>query len=255
MNRGLEGYPYLAASLGLALGAGLCYAGWSGDPRPAGRRALLLAALLAAPFALFSFEFIPKYWQPRLLLWFGPASVEDLLFSSATGLLGWCVAAWPVRLRLWHGLLEDEAGQKRIDWRQLAVRFALGAGPGIAVAYALKYGLPGTSVIAGTMWGIAVGGALLFWRERRLWPLAASGGLAFSAVYGLFLLAILHAWPRLAVAWTSALQPHIWLGGVPAYELLWAAGFGAVWPLFVGSCLGTELQPKGPAVAKSASPS
>jgi hypothetical protein len=230
-------YPYFLVSLGLASLAALCYALWPRSDKT-GWRALLAAGLLAAPFGLLSFEYIPKYWNPTLLLWFGPASGEDILFIAASGMLGWAVAAWPFRQRLRHAWFENNSKDR---WSALLTRFAIGAVPGLAVSYAFKYGLPSQPVMNGTMWGIAVGGALLLCWKPRLWLLAVVGCTAFLLGYFALMKLLFLVAPEWSAPWHSALQPHSWVAGVPLYELLWAAGFGAVWPLFVGYCLDTRL--------------
>jgi hypothetical protein len=228
-------YPYLLVSLGLCLLAAGGYAVWPRGDAP-GRHAVLAAALLGAPFALLSFEYIPKYWNPKVVLWLGAFSPEDMLFISAAAAIGWAVAACPFSTRLRHYYFEERQSAKA-----LLVRFILGAAPGIAVSYAIKYGLPSQPVIVGTMWGLAVGGALLLWRKPRLWPLAGIGGAVFVAGYFVLLKLIFSVAPDLAAPWRTAIQPHVWVAGVPLQELLWAAGFGAVWPLFAGYCLDTQL--------------
>ena len=130
------------------------------------------------------------------------------------------------------------------DWLGMLRRFALGAAPGIAVAYAIGYGIPGTEVMTAVLWGIAVGGTWIIWLERRLWPLALNGALAFCLGYTLLVKLVLSLTPDFMQAWGVAYQPHVWVWGIPLYEMAWAAAFGAVWPLFAGWCFGTELLSK-----------
>jgi hypothetical protein len=233
----------------LALAALAC---WWGPWHSQGRRALWLAALLCLPYALLSFEYIPRYWNPRLLGWFGFASIEDLLFSSATGLLGWFAAAWPLRARLHHAFMEQPDGVPvALDWRSLFRRYLPLSAAGIGLGYAIRYGIPGTPVMTSTLCGMAASGVFLLWRQPRLWPLAGNGALAFALGYAMLVKLMFTVWPGFMDAWGIAEQPHVWLWGIPLYELLWAAGFGAVWPLTVAWCLGTRYS-QGPAVAKLA---
>jgi hypothetical protein len=84
----LASYPYLGTALLLWLAALVCIIAWTGQ-----RRSLWLIALLGAPFGIYSFEFIPQYWDPRVVLWLGACSLEDLLFATSTGVIAWTLAA------------------------------------------------------------------------------------------------------------------------------------------------------------------
>lgn len=237
-------YHYLAFSLKLLAITLLLGWLWQRSGVRQGLRVHWLAFLLCAPFGLFSFEFIPKYWNPRVILWFGPASIEDMLFSAASGAIGWFAAAWPLRACLRHTLLEDAAGTALpLPWLAILRRFVIGALPGTAVAYAVGLGIAGTEVMTATLWGIAAGGAMLLWLGRRLWRLAVCGAVAFGLGYSLFVKLAFALWPDFMRAWGIAHQPHLWVWGIPLYEGLWAAAFGAVWPLFVTWCIGTDLLP------------
>jgi uncharacterized membrane-anchored protein len=242
VGEALAGYHYLGFSLkmlAIALLIGWCWRHYGSAQEV---RAHWLAFLLCAPFGLFSFEFIPKYWDPQLLWWFGPASIEDIIFSASTGAIGWFAAAWPLRWRLRHGMLDDvECSGQQPHWLRLLRRFVFGAAPGILVAYAIGLGVSGTEVMTATLWGIVCGGLLLLWRMRSLWQLGLLGGLAFGIAYCAFVKLIFTLWPDFMQAWGIAHQPHVWVWGIPLYEGLWAIAFGAVWPLFVSLCLGTKL--------------
>lgn len=242
MTEPQPGWHYLAFSL-LLLGVTFALgAAWRrGGAGPQAVRAHWLAFALCAPFGLFSFEFIPKYWNPQVVWWLGPCSLEDIIFSASTGAIGWFAATWPWRRGLRHTLLADPDGKaRRIDWGLLVRRFVIGAAPGTAVAYAIGLGIRGTEVMTAVLWGISAGGMVILWRERRLWRLALTGALAFGAAYTLLVKLVFAFWPGFMQAWGIAHQPHVWLAGVPVYEGLWAMAFGAVWPLFVALVLGTE---------------
>lgn len=240
------GYHYLGFSFKLLAVTLLLGWLWQRSGAQQGLRAHWLAFLLCAPFGLFSFEFIPKYWNPQVVWWFGPASIEDMFFSASTGAIGWFAAAWPLRARLRHTLLENaDGGARQLIWSRVLLRFVIGAAPGTAVAYAIGLGIAGTEVMTATLWGIGAGGAVLLWLGRRLWRLAVHGALAFGLGYSLFVKLVFTLWPDFMQAWGIAHQPHVWVWGVPLYEGLWAMAFGAVWPLFVVWCLGSEMRGQG----------
>lgn len=233
-------YTYAAGALAmvaLAVVGGLV---WRSPALAQGRRSLLLAALLGWPFGLFSFENIPKYWQPHTVAWWGPASPEDLVFVAGCAAVTWFWAAWPLRRGLRHDALERGGRPAAADWRGIARRFVLGAAPGIAVAYALGLGIAGTKVITATLWGYAAGGLLLIWLKRDCWPMLLLGCAGFSLTYLLLLKLLFAVWPEFTAAWDHGLQQQPWLLGLPLHEYGWALGYGAVWPLFVAWCLDTS---------------
>jgi hypothetical protein len=242
-------YTYAAGALAMVALAAACAALWRGPAAAQGRRSMLWAALLGWPFGLFSFENIPKYWQPDVVCWFGPASIEDLVFVAGCAALSWFWATLPLRGRLRHAALERDGRPGPVDWRGILLRFVLGAAPGIGVAYALGLGVHGTMVITATLWGYAVGGAMLIWLKRECWPLLVYGGGGFAASYLLVLRLLFAIWPGFTLAWRHSLQPHAWVLGLPVHEFAWALGYGAVWPLFVAWCLDTRLSaaPEPPA--------
>jgi hypothetical protein len=234
-------YTYAAGALLMllvALGCGLL---WRGPAAAQGRRGMLYSALLGWPFGLFSFENIPKYWVPKTIAWFGAASPEDLVFVCGSAAVTWCWAILPLRGRLRHAALERAGQPGPADWRGILLRFVAGSAPGIGLAYALGLGIAGTKVITATLWGYALGGALLLWLKRDCWRMMLYGGAGFTLTYLLLLRLILWRWPAFAGAWNSSLQPQPWLLGLPLHEYGWAIGYGTVWPLFVAWCLGTRL--------------
>ncbi len=223
-------YPYLAGALVLGSLAVL-----SAVLQRRRARELGMIAVLGLPFAVFSFEFIPQYWRPNLVLWLGCCSLEDLLFAAATGVIAWSFAA--ERLHVWL---------PRPGWlRRFLLIYALGVGTG----YLLKYTLPHPNVMNSTMVGIALSAGVRLWQRRDLWPLMLRGGLLFSLFYAMFLKLTLLAWPSFISQWSLTVPFGYWLG-MPAYELFWAVAFGAVWPLFIAYTWGYSLQPQAARAAR-----
>jgi len=234
-------YTYAAGALLTVLAAVIGAVLWRSPALSQGRRSMLIAALIGWPFGLFSFENIPKYWNPKVLAWLGPASPEDLVFVGGCAALTWFWAAYPLRNRLRHTALERSGQPGPADWRAIAWRFVVGAAPGIGLAYAVGLGIHGTRVITATLLGYALGGVLLAWLKRDCWPMMLYGGAGFAATYLLLLKLCLTVWPGFELAWQHGLQRQVWVLGLPAHEYLWALGYGLVWPLFVAWCLGTEV--------------
>ena len=215
-------YPYFTSVLLLCVLASVCAV-----VQPRRTRELGLIAVLGLPFAIYSFEFIPQYWNPKLVLWLGFCSVEDLLFASATGVIAWTLAAERLPVM-----------QPRPGWlRRYLLIYALGVGTG----YILKFTLPHPNVMNSTMAGIALSAAVMLWLRRSLWPLMLRGGVLFSVAYALFLKAALLLMPGFLSQWSADVPFGYWLG-MPVYELFWAAAFGAVWPLFIAYTWGYRLK-------------
>lgn len=221
-------YPYLGGSLLMLLLACACMLYWRER-----WRMLAVAGLLCLPFACFSFEFIPQYWNPRLIAYFGFVSPEDMLFSFAGGALGLFVAAYPHRVRL----------QLKARPATVLRRYLLYSALGIGVGYLLKFTAPNPQVMPSTLAGVAVVGLLLWWRNPGLRPLARSGLLGFCLVYIAVMLVCAALWPHFIGQWTADSQLPLDFLGLPLFEALWAVAFGLVWPLYTGHILGASLLP------------
>jgi len=63
--------------------------------------------------------------------------------------------------------------------------------------------------------------------------LALSGALGFAGFHLLEDVVFLASWPEAIGYWVPEAELPFRILGVPAYEVLWAAGYGAVWPLLV----------------------
>ena len=217
----LASYPYLGMCLIMLL---LAVSAVMTARRNA--RLLLYSGLLCIPYGLFSFEYIPDYWNPRLTYHF-IASPEDLLFSFCGGVLA-------TRM-----LLFFQYGTYRISTERVLIwrRYLLYSAIGIAIGYGVRFGLPGTEVMVSTLVGVVVVGLILSFKRRRFVAAAFCTSLAFMLVYGLLIRLSFLLWPRFSMAWEKAEFHSGWLLGVPLFELLWALGFGFVWPLMAIHCL------------------
>jgi len=219
-------YPYLTLSLILAALAVIALA-FSNSHRPL----VALGGVLMIPFGLFSFEFIPEYWDPQLIAWWGITSPEDLLFSTSTGVLACFIAYLPLGRRLRFDL----------RWRTVLGRFFFFSALGVGTGYFLDWIIPGLDTMTGTLACAVLIGAILLIVRRDLWPVAAWGGLGFSVMYAL--IGLLGAWlfPAFLADWTPTRLINLEYHGLPASELFWAAGNGAVWPLLVAHACGCRL--------------
>jgi hypothetical protein len=94
----------------------------------------------------------------------------------------------------------------------------------------------------------AVGGTLIR-RRPELRPLALVGMASFTLLYTTLLRLTWWLSPAFASDWNWADLCGLTAIGVPLEEILWAAGYGAVWPLMLGYAFEARI----PSVA-SASP-
>jgi hypothetical protein len=209
-------YPYLLWSLALLAGlaAGLRL-------RPQHRTTALVGGMYGAPYAVASLLFVPEYWQP-VRLWGLAVGVEDLIFSFANGGIVWLIATWTVRSPV----------SFELEARRSFVRYAACSTSGFLVAFAgWQAGLAVMTAFYLSM--IVLGGALLLLRPR-LWALSVRGGVGFGLLYSGVTLLVFAVYPDLAGQFSTANLSGVTVGTVPIEELLWAVGYGTVFPMILG---------------------
>lgn len=207
----LETHPYLVFSvIGAALAGLACIL-----LRPL-RRELVCSGLSSAPSALLSVLFIPTYWQPSHIFAFrvGP---EDLLFSFASGVLVWALAAY-----------NGPHLPAELDWLAAGRRYLLvGAVFGTTWILLLQSGVRVMDAACLAALGIL---ACLVMRRPRAWRLALRGGALFGISYAAVVIACLLVAPEFANGWQGADLSGLRVGPAPAEELLWGFTYGSVWP-------------------------
>lgn len=211
----LETQPYLVMSLLLFL---ICAVGLAMFRRQ--RRSIVLASLLSMPFCIYEIVFIPEYWSPaqlggRLI------GLADVLFSFSTGGIAWICATFCIR--------EDVL----FSWSpRLFLRRFFGASI-LGVMLSLILWVIGLTIMTAVLICMLIGLIVLSWRFRRLQHISLIGALGFALCYFAVLKLILLS---------SSAFPHYWnlgnlsgygLWGVPLEEVLWALGYGAIWPRFI----------------------
>jgi len=188
---------------------------------PERRSAAMLSGMFQAPLGLLSPAFTPEYWEPVRLVG-ARIGIEDILFSFACGGLTWLLASRPT-------------GTGRLDL-QVDLRFMLRGFLGffipglIAGAIVRTWGLP---IMDAAFVVSLVAGGYLAWRQRRFLRLSWIGGLSFGLLYAGILKLSFLAWPAFPAQWHRS---NIWpldVAGIPLQEILWGAGCGVVWPLFM----------------------
>lgn len=198
------------------------------SPRP--RWPFFLSAALSIPSAVMSLIFIPAYWNPKLVLPFVPA-VEDFLFSLSAGGIVWVVAIWPMRDRL--------VFPPRVTFR--FKRYVLWWIPGVMI-FAITYSVLKLPPMFATLIPMVILMVLVCAADRRFWPLAISGAVAFGVLYATWLLAIRLFFPALFMAWTSHNLCGVRIAGIPVEEFLWSAAYGGVWPCLMAHVFDVQIQ-------------
>jgi hypothetical protein len=211
----LMAYPYLSVSLALCgVAAVLVLASREH------RRLLLTSGALAAPLALFSWQFIPEYWNPRVLGRF-VTTVEDVLFSVSVGVIVMALALAPFRRRV------------RADLNPVVLvrRYALCLALVVGLHTLLLYSVFGSSrVMYSAMVAVGVFALCLPGVRRETIPVAAVGLMVFPAFYFVLMKLYFAVFPASVGYWVPIAQLPFDVGGVPAFELVWAAAWGATWP-------------------------
>ncbi len=214
----LASYHYLAAGLTLSVLAAFTFVvlrrQWP---------ILLLSGLLAVPPAFFSCEFIPAYWNPRVLFHY-ITSLEDILFSVSVGVISMFIALLPYANQV----------KCQIDYRPMAKRFVLTFSLLISLWVVFRTALPEIFFVMPLALALIVAlGIVLTIARRDLLMFAVRGGFSFTAFYLCILLVIKILQPTFFNSWNPAAQFPISAYGIPTYELLWALVYGCVWPLYI----------------------
>ena len=223
MREILSTYPYLLFSLLLlAIALGLLAL------LPQGRARAICCGLMSAPGSLLSFAFVPEYWQAARV---GGAELgaEDLLFSFATGVIGWVIAE-----RLVGGGVSFEP----LRWSGLR-RYAVCVGLFLSV-FLLGGWAARMRPMDATLVGAVAVAAWLLAPCRRLWRWALTAGLVFTLFYGSILKMLLLAAPEVLGDWTLG---NLWgwsILGMPAEEIVWAAAYGVLLPLVAAHAFGAR---------------
>lgn len=220
-------YPYLVASLVLLY---IFLGGLVVTSRH--RRLALLSGLLSAPFAMTSVFFVPYYWSPVRLANFS-AGPEDFIFSFACGGIAWLLAIWPYRRRITVSL----------SWERFLGRYLVWTGVGMSLSAVCWYS--GFGPMEAVLTSFTTTGIVLLVRRFDLWLLSVTGGTRFVLFYSLSVTVAVLVWPDLGTYWNPK---NLWgprILAVPLEEIVWAAGFGTVWPLWMGHVFDARLISEG----------
>jgi hypothetical protein len=181
--------------------------------------------VLSAPFAFASPAFVPEYWTPKRIACF-LAGPEDILFSFANGVLVWLLAVAPVL-----GFI-----QPHFDRTRMLRTFFAWTIIGFAISTLVQ--AAGLTIWGGTVVACAAVSLLVLQRRPALWSVAVRGTIGFTAFYTLLLVGTFTVWPHFLDQWNAAALSGIFLIVVPLEEVVWAAGYGAAWPLIMAHAFG-----------------
>lgn len=189
--------------------------------RPEWRRTTMICGVLSLPLSLMGLVLVPDYWRPMGVVQL-PVLLEDFLFMFNTGIAAWLAGSWPYRDRLILGRIRIWAFLRR-SMLMAGVILATGA---VLHRFGMKVGLS-----IPVVWS-ACAGILLCLRPDLRAVMAAA-----AATFGVSYFAVVACVFAVAPDFTSAWNYNNLLGWkvleVPVDEIVWAMGFGAVWPAFL----------------------
>jgi hypothetical protein len=187
---------------------------------PNQRQFMILSGLLSMPYGAASIVFVPEYWKPVLIIK-SQTGLEDILFSLINGFLVWAIAT---------------VGMARSYLQNLQPHFLLPRYwfcTGIGIGLSALIWFSGHPIMSAALVSMAGLGLFILWRRKDLWKVALTGALGFSLLYLLALKGVLLLNPDFLNQWNHANLSGICLGGIPMEEIIWALGYGGVWPLFM----------------------
>lgn len=221
----LSAFPYLGFSLIMLMIGGLSLL-----RHPEYRRTMVLSGLLCATSAAASIFFDPEYWNPVRIV--GSAiGVEDVIFSFANGMIVWAMVTWR---------LPDSLTVAVQPARCLA-RYLTCVVTGLGVFFPLW--LSGLKVMPAALAAIATVGTVTSRLQPHWWWLATRGSIGFGLLYAIALRITMAIWPGFLFQWNLENLWGVYVLGLPLEELVWAFGFGAVWPLIMAYAFDTRLDP------------
>jgi len=197
---------------------GFCLAGLYFFSRE--RKKILISAVLSIPAACTAVLFVPEYWKSKRITQLS-VGIEDIIFSFATGGIVWIIVSFSVGRNFSY----------KMALNTMIKRYLTLVALGVSLIYILfrstKWG-----VMAEALVGIIIIGLILLVRFRfKSWRIAAAGSLLFTLYYSITTGFILKLFPHMNLYWNNNNLWGISVFNVPLGEIVWALGYGAVWPL------------------------
>ena len=185
------------------------------------QRIVFTSSLAAIAPCLFSVYFENEYWSPTRIGGF-QLGIEDALFSfdtAATSML--------MTILILSSRLTFDFQMRLFIKRSLIPSF-------LAVIIFLSGCWAGLNAMTSLLLTQAALIAILLGFRPDMLLMAIVGLFGFVPVYFIIVKVYFWMWPDFVYEWN---QNHLWgrlVWGVPLGEVVWALGFGAMWPLFVG---------------------
>jgi hypothetical protein len=197
--------------LGFCL-AGLYFYSWE-------RKRILISAFLSIPAACTTVLFVPEYWKPIRITQF-PVGIEDAIFSFATGGIVWIIVSFSVGRNYSYNISLSTVIKRYLAL--VALR---------SLIYILFRPMKWEAMTEALVGIIIVGLILLVKFRLKSWRIAAAGSLLFTLYYSIITGFFLTLFPHMRLYWNSNNLWGISVLIVPLGEIVWALGYGAVWPL------------------------
>jgi hypothetical protein len=198
-------------------------------------RSFLAGAIIITPAATFSHYCIPAYWEPELTFHF-ITSPEDLIRALASATIVWTLAITLFRKRL----TSPHPLRRTLLWIFIAY---LIAGPAFLGLKRLFFGEPEQVMAVMFIQMAATGIGIAIFRPSLL-PLAITGSIGGLIFHLIDMITVFAVAPEFRDAWNARGQLTYDVLGIPAWEIVWGAGFGFTWPLLVCLLTGIRLKPK-----------
>jgi hypothetical protein len=107
---------------------------------------------------------------------------------------------------------------------------------GIALVGGVAAWWAGCGILAAVILGFLLGGLVVLCRVPRASRLILPGAVGFTAVYAGVSWLVLVVYPAAAGFWVTEVISGRRVLGLPVEELVWAASFGATWPVVFAFC-------------------
>lgn len=189
---------------------------------------MIISAILSAPFGFVSIFFVPEYWDPVRIASF-LTGLEDIIFSFANGGIVWLFA---VSLFSNHIIVD-------LNLKKIIERYIICGLLGELVF--LMFWLSGHKVMTSSIMSVFFIGIIILFLKPKLFSIFLVGLISFTIFYILLLKLSFIIWPSFLNFWNFDNLIGTFILGMPVEEILWAAGFGAVWPVLMAYILDARI--------------
>lgn len=204
------------------------------------REKILISAILSMPAACTAVLFVPEYWKPIRITQYS-VGIEDIIFSFATGGIVWIFVSFSVGRNFSYNMALSTLIKRYLALVALGVFFIY------ILNRSTKWG-----VMAEALVGIIIIGLILLMRFRfKSWRIALAGSLLFTLYYSIIMGISLKLFPHMILFWNNNNLWGLSVFNVPLEEIVWAFGYGAVWPLAMAYVFNLNISERDPKTASS----